>query len=247
MRILSIEEQDLCTRILTGSGQNNFIGNIIDHKLAGVCINIIKNPQNVFLEFTTRNQIPLEESEQIINRINEISFFILTTVNLINLLEKEGYILLIQRVTQPSNNPRFGGCIDSLPSVTSYFADENIANLLVKYCDKEMIATEEFKRFCERKFLARDEQRFRTQFCVSIFALSMATLALLVNTFFNLLPKFTGGTKIKQEQIDTLSSGLKLVENKIDSINKTLRQDKSVVIDTSHLKSPKNIRTPKQK
>lgn len=67
----------------------------------------------------------------------------------------------------------------------------------------------------------------------------MTTIALLVNTFFNLLPKFTGGTKIKQEQIDTLSSGLKSIENKIDSINKTVRQYKSVVLTTNHLTSPK--------
>jgi len=238
MRMLSKEEQGLCLRILKGSGENNFLGNIIIHKLGGVCIDITKNPPNVFLEFTTRNQFPTsEESQVMIEKINEISFFILTTVNLISLLEKEGYILTIQRATQPSNHSRFGGCVGNLPSVTSQFTDTNVSDLLVNYCDKEMIATEEFQRFCERNFIARDEQRFQTQFLVSILALSVTTIALLVNTFFNLIPKFTGGTKIKQEQIDTLSRGLRSVENKIDSMNKTVRQYKSVVLDTSNLQT----------
>jgi len=242
MRILSTEEQDLCSRILKGSGQNNFLGNIIDHKLAGVCIDITKNPQNVFLEFTTRNKFPTsEEGEVMIARINEISFFTLTTVTLINLLEKEGYILLIQRATVPSNHSRFGGCIGNLPSVTSQFTDKNISDLLIQYCDKEIIATEEFKRFCKHKFIARDEQRFQTQFIVSIFALILTTIALLVNIFFNLLPKFTGGTKIKQEQIDTLSSGLKSVENKIDSLNKNVQQYKNAGSDIIHLSKSKKF------
>ncbi|MDE3182918.1 MAG: hypothetical protein KGM16_05820 [Bacteroidota bacterium] len=246
MRILSNDEQELCVRILKGSGNNNFLGNIIDHKLRGICIDITKNPQNVFLEFTVRStDLTFEESQDIIDRINEISFFILTTVNLINLLEKEGYILTIQRATQPSNHSKFGGCVGNLPSVTSQFTDKNISDLLVNYCDREMIATEEFKRFCERKFIARDEQRFQRQFLVSILALSVTTIALLVNTFFNLLPKFTGGTKIKQEQIDTLSSGLKSVENKIDSVNKTVSKYKNISVDTNSLQKPKNIKAAK--
>ena len=248
MRILSKDEQELCVRILKGSGNNNFLGNIIDHKLRGICIDITKNPQNVFLEFTVRSTtLTFEESQNIIDSINEISFFILTTVNLINLLEKEGYILTIQRATQPSNHSKFGGCVGNLPSVTSLFTDKNISDLLVNYCDREMIATEEFKRFCERKFIARDEQRFQTQFLVSILALSVTTIALLVNTFFNLLPKFTGGTKIKQEQIETLSSGLKSVENKIDSINKTVSKYKNISVDTNRLQNQKNIQPTKHK
>ena len=38
MRILNKNEQDLCKRILAGNGNNNYLGNIINNKLWGVCI-----------------------------------------------------------------------------------------------------------------------------------------------------------------------------------------------------------------
>jgi len=221
MRMLSKEEQDLCKRILKGSGQNNFLGNIIDHKLSGVCISITRQPQNVELEFSNSNPVLTDDDAmKMVDRINEISFLILTTVNLINLLEKEGYIMLIRRGKGVTNFSKFGRCIGNIPSVTSYFGDKSISDLLIDYVDKEMIATVEFQRFCKRKFIARDEQRFKIQFRITLSALLVAILALLLNTFFNALSRFTGGTKIKTEQIDTLSKGLNLVENELKLLNR---------------------------
>ena len=151
------------------------------------------------------------------------------------MLEKEGYIMLIRRATNLPNTSKFGGCIGGMPSVRHQFSDPNIARLLIDYNSKEIEVTDEFRRFCDHGFVGRDEQRFRRQISRSTSALVIAITALLLNIFFNLLPKFTGGTKIKQDQIDILVSGLKSVENKVDSLNNTVIQYKSFLTDTDRL------------
>lgn len=236
MRILSKGEQELCARILKGNGQNNYLGNIIDNKLGGICIVIVRNPQSVSLEYTIENQYPTpEESESIIKSINEISNFILTAISLINLLEKEGYILILKKADQ-GNASRFGGCISNLPCVSSQFVDDNISNLLIKFVDKEIIVTEEFRRFCKDKYIARDERRFTKQYIISTSALVITTLALFTNTFFNILPRITGGTRIKQEQIDTLSYGIGRVKNAIDTLNRNIIKRDTTRINRSKKK-----------
>src|SRR5882672_9973677 len=134
MRLLNGEEQALCIKILDGNGHNNYLGNIIDHQLEGVCISVLFDTGIVNLEFTIQNQFPTDkETEHIIERVSQISIEILTAVNLINILEKDGYIMLLQRANQMDNHSKFGRCISNLPSVTYQFPYKAISNLLKDY------------------------------------------------------------------------------------------------------------------
>jgi len=232
MRRLNKNEQDLCLRILNGDGNNNYLGNLIDHKLNGVRISLTRNPPNVDLLFTIQNAMPTdEEAEIVIDRVQEISVEILTVVNLINLLEKDGYIMLLQRTNQVDNNSIFGRGIGNMPAITSHFADRKISELLIDYTTKEIFVTEEFRQFCKHNFVARDEQRFRRQILITTTALVVATLALVVNTVFNLLPKFTGGTKIKQEQIESIRTDLTKINSTLDKINNQAVQTSDKLIE----------------
>jgi len=183
MRILSSEEQDLCKRILDGSGDNNYLSNIIYHRLGGISIAVRRSTKKVELLYTTQNRIPTAEEQQgAIDKIGEIQVLILTTVNLIRLLEKEGYIMLIRRTTNVSDYSEFGQAVVNLPKIGSDFADDKISELLIEYVDKEIYATEEFKVFCENGYIARDEQRYRNQLRRTSGILIVAIIALLLNT-----------------------------------------------------------------
>jgi len=232
MRLLNQEEKDFCKRILDGDGDNNYLGNIIDIKLWGVRISITRNTQNVDLLFTIKDNRPTdEESKMIIQRSKDISALILNAVNLIKLLEKENYIMLLQRATTIPNASKFGQGIGNLPCISSNFSDPTISKLLIDFVDKEIFVTEEFRQFCTKKFIARDEQRFRKQVSITTAALSVTIIALIVNMFFNLLPKFTGGTKIKQEQIDSVRTDLKGINSAIDSLNGQIKQTTKNILD----------------
>lgn len=119
-----------------------YLGNIINHKLSGVCISITKQPKDVELIFTRQNATDFptdEEGEFIIQRIKEVSLEILEAVNLINMLEKEGYILLLQATSNIPNTFKFGGCVSYLPSIPYTFSDEKISDLLLEFVNKEIL------------------------------------------------------------------------------------------------------------
>lgn len=234
MRTLNHEEKELCSRILKGHGRNNFLGNLIDDKIAGVRIHIIKSRKEVTLLLQTRNQVPLpEEHEQIIARIEQIRDYLITVINLLHMLDKEGYILLIQNSTHVDDEKQFGPGVRNLPAISSSFADGKIAELLIDYTDKEIYVTEAFREFCNNDYIANDLHRFRRQIRIAKSALIVAASALLLNTFFNAWSKFSGGTSIKKEQIDTLAYRLKAIEDKLS--------------DTLKVKIPVKVNPPSKK
>jgi hypothetical protein len=184
MRILNEIEKELCRRILEGVGPNNFLGNIIYNKLNGVCIHVDIEQKQSHLIFTIYNNIE-EEQTSILNRIQSLSYYILQTVNLIELLEREGYILLLERSINSQEPTTFGGCVQNLPRITHNFVDQNVIDLICKYSNKEIYITEEFERFCKKNFLARDEQRFQRQTTFTLIAITIAIIALIFNIYIN--------------------------------------------------------------
>jgi hypothetical protein len=232
MRLLNREEQDFCRRILEGDGDNNYLGNIIDKKLWGVRISITRNPQNVDLLFTIQNAQPTdEELEMTIQRSREISYLILNVVNLLKMLEKDNYIMLLQRATTIPNHSDFGQGVVNLPSISSNFSDPTISKLLIDFVDKEIFVTEEFRQFCQNKFIPRDERRFRKQSRNQWIAIGVALFAALTNFVFNTLAKLSDGTKIKQEQVNTIREDLKAINSNLDSIGTQTKIASEKIID----------------
>ncbi|KDN54585.1 hypothetical protein [Flavobacterium seoulense] len=221
MRILSKLEQEICKRILKNSGSNNFIANIIDNDLKGVCIEVKRNPKKAGLIFTINSDLPTsEEKKYIIDKTEELSVFILQVVNLLKMLEKDGYILLLERGSNSKEDNKFGRCVINLPSVEYSFKDDNIISLLCEYTNKEIYSTDEFKRFCENGFVPRDEQRFKKQIKITQTALFVAISALLFNVGYNLFKTTPDSIKINQDQHQNLSMGFYEIKNRLDSIIK---------------------------
>jgi len=218
MRILSDTEKDLCRRILKGKNGYNVIPNIIDDKLQQVLISIDKSSNKVEIIFPVRSiQLKNEDTQTIIERINDVSLLIVTICNLIALLEKEGYIMTVNQATEPNTKSKFGQGTGNMPNNVSHrFPDRKVNDLLVEYVDKNIIITPEFERFCKKGFIARDEQRFTRQIRLAYCAFGVALFAALVNVS----SKFSNGTAIKQQQIDTLSSSLTRITVRLDTLNK---------------------------
>ncbi len=237
MRLLGTTEKEICNRILLNNGRNNFLANIIDQDLNGVCILTSHSPRTASLEFTIAGQLPTPaETNAIISRTEDLSLFILQTVNLLKMLEEDGYILLLERGSNSNQPSKFGRCVGNLPSVTYTFQDPNVINLLCEYSKKEIYSTEEFVRFCKKGYVPRDEQRFRFQIRITQIALAVATLALLFNVYINFRDKGIQNTKIDVTQFDKLinsmsniqkelnrnTTEISMAEKKIDTIEKSV-------------------------
>lgn len=216
MRRLSPEEKRIARLINDGKG--NSLAILLDPFLLGVRISITEQPHDVELLFETQSAVPTSDEESIIvEKIRRLSIEIVTVVNLINLLEKENYIILYQpaRTDYPIE---IGRGAFNLPSTSSRVFDPKITDLLIDYATKDIIATAELSAFVKHGFITRDEQRYRIQLCVSSIAIVIALFAALTNFGFNLWTKLTGGTQIQQDQIDTVTKEMIKIENRLDTL-----------------------------
>lgn len=173
MRLLSKLEQQLCWLILQGDGHYNYLANILDGYLPDAKIYVSKQKeqeeqkeQKVYILYKMfardRENFPFDERDAQIRRL------ILVTVNLIKLLEQEGYIMLFMSTTVEPNLS-IGAGPDKITSVDgeeeiietrSDIEDASVIKLLIEYNPKEIYVTEEFRVFCANGCIPRADVQF---------------------------------------------------------------------------------------
>lgn len=166
MRLLSKLEQELCWLILQGDGRNNYLANILHSYLPDAKITTNKEKQTVCIRYKMFAQdyecFPLFERDAQIRRL------ILETVNLIKLLQQEGYIMLFMNASEEPNSS-IGAGPDILISadgeeqtveIESEIKDAYVIQLLAEYSSKAIYVTEEFRVFCENDYIPRSDVQF---------------------------------------------------------------------------------------
>ncbi|MGN8059716.1 hypothetical protein ACTJKN_25795 [Pedobacter sp. 22163] len=238
MRQFSSEEQHI-TKIISEGKETN-VQTLLDKKLLGVRISLDRTAKTHDLLFQiVQRPISPPEFQALVERVGQLTLDIIITVNLLKMLADEHYIILVERTNIIPTKFEFGQGASNAASVKYKFADENVGGLLLDYASKEIITTPELTRFVEQGFIARDEQRFQLQiatatnalkiskraFRLSIAAISLTFLGMCINLFFNIRSYMSSGIKIKQEQIDTLSSDFNAVKQDLDTLISINRND----------------------
>ena len=193
MRLLSKLEQELCWRILQRDGHYNYLANILDGYLPDAKIYVrkqkVQEEQKVQKVQKEKNEEKKKEKKEkkepevyilykmlardsenfpIGERDAQIRRLILVTVNLIKLLEQEGYIMLFMSTTVEPNFS-IGAGPDKIISVDgeeettetkSPIKDASVIKLLIEYNPKEIYVTEEFRVFCENGCIPRSDVQF---------------------------------------------------------------------------------------
>lgn len=85
----------------------------------------------------------------------------------------------------------------------------------------DIIPTDEFRRFCSRGFIARDEQRFQRQIHFTVGALAVSTLLLVLNMAFTFWPKMTGESKKTLIKLDSMITDIHEIRSTLFSPKKT--------------------------
>ncbi|WP_288472220.1 hypothetical protein [uncultured Porphyromonas sp.] len=192
MRLLSKLEQQLCWLILQGDGHYNYLANILDDYLPDAKIYVSKQEeQEVYILYKMfardRENFPFDERDAQIRRL------ILVTVNLIKLLEQEGYIMLFMSTTVEPNLS-IGAGPDKIISVDgeeeiietrSDIEDASVIKLLTEYNPKEIYVTEEFRAFCANGCIPRSDVQFNQNLELTKQSLELAKQSLDKAEFSN--------------------------------------------------------------
>lgn len=178
MRRLSEQEKNLCCLILRGDGPNNFLGNILDPYLPDATICMWYEREKPRLMIIHENPHRDRSEDLIFKRETELRKLLLVTVNLIQLLEREGYIMLFMPMTRQGSQmiemgARYNtGCraeevenrkicsVKDCLRIGSDIQDDVVAELLIKYASREIYVTEEFRAFCENGYIPRSDIQF---------------------------------------------------------------------------------------
>lgn len=219
MRLLNDLEKLYCERIVTGANQKkNNMSLIVEPDLADVLVRIHrkKGVPSVDVNFDNSNVVRTTDSKtanstwtsriEDPNRLRSVYLNLITAVNLIKLLEKDGYVLTYQDDEIPEDVAFGRGKVDFGTMGLFYdMSDDDLIKDIKRYAVRDLIVTEEFRRFVHEGFIARDEQRYKRQIRTALIALIVASFAALSNFGFNLHTKFSKKeTQISQNQIDTL-------------------------------------------
>lgn len=190
MRELSPFEQNLFRRICTGKGN---LANLLDPFLERVRIKFNRKTNQVEIFVETSKATPDEDEIGIVlGIIEKTTEVIITAVSLIKLLEKEGYIFLYTNANDQDVIGEFGQGYTKESSISNSFPDTKISELIIEYCSKEIIVTEEARAYLDNGFITREEKRHRQNqkstnrnIKISRWAVTIAIVALLGETGFN--------------------------------------------------------------
>ena len=200
--------------------------------------------KDIFLDFANNNvdiraDYNLYTQGTLINEINQLTLEIVVTVNLLQDLQKFGYISLFQDAPTPQNI-RYGQLANGNHYITSTINDNNVKKLLLDFSLKSIIIGQPFMTFIDNNFKTNDEintERTNLQAthdsAVNTRNLKIAVIALIISTSLNFWEIYNstmevqyGRMQIEQEQTVKLNNTqLKTLLNHYNKIiNDTLKQ-----------------------
>ncbi|SEI46434.1 hypothetical protein SAMN04487995_0945 [Dyadobacter koreensis] len=249
MRSLNELEKDFCRRILALDAAkiedpNSFLNltTVVTEFVGDVSIVINSEENSVIIKrlggfVNGVLQVNIRENDSVIRTL-------VVAINLLILLEKEAYISLFH-IIPAQRNVVFGPWVAQVEHSSSPMYDTTLMTKIIEYATKEIIISDEFRRFCNEGFIARDEQRFAQQIDRattsasnssisarnssrsarnSTIALYISTSALLLSLLVNYnnhieskksVPKTI---VVEHRQMDGLVSRLNSINNSIDSL-----------------------------
>lgn len=232
-----------------GEGKN--LPNLIDPFLERIRIRLNRQENRVdILAESSQPQPADNEVEQILDRINRASEIIVSAVNLLNLLEREGYIILYTAASQIDNKLTFGQGAFNLPHVTYPFPDQRISELLIKYSTQEIVFTPEANEYVDSDFITRDEQRHRENIsvtkrsiCIAWIGVAIAIISSIVGIGFDIYDHNKPKDNTDLEKIENIDNDLdktnECLEKLIDLQSEELTQFRNLIPADTHSKGKK--------
>lgn len=221
MRLLNSGERAFCKQLVNFGSAHFYFGDLVDEKLTEVGLTVDSANRKAALLLPPRSE---SNAEQL--RFKAIST-LLTMVSVLELLEKDGYVLLFRISSRTEEQYRFGRKDVDLKDALVYpIIDDRTLTLLCKYSRKDIIPTDEFRRFCSHGFISRDEQRFKRQISFTVSALAVSTALLVLNMAFTFWPKMSGESKKTMNKLDSMITDIHDIRS---SMEKSKKQDSLMV------------------
>jgi hypothetical protein len=164
MRPLSSFEKRLLGKMIEISKQpeaSNNIMNLLDEDLEGVRLSVNREERTAQLMFEVHGVgLPtLLELQQITSRVTPLMQLIISAINLIQYLEKEGYVILFRRVEFPSNVVEFGRGATNVPYQAFPIPDAKVVEFLIQGIELVIIVVEPLIQYVKDGYRTPEDRR----------------------------------------------------------------------------------------
>lgn len=221
---------------------NNFeksiINKILDFYERGITPNIasvidpLLNNKDIVLDFE-HEQVELRADIQYFNEgsitevVQRITKELITTVNLLEYLEKDGYVATFQESNVESPF-RYGQLVQGHQYVTYNFVDYKLKDLLLNYSLKSILVNQELIDFVKHGYQSKTDFSSRRSINIAVYSLIVTASLSLIGLIFNYisLPPMTIDKKSIQEIVEPINKiyFLDSLENEQNTIiNKNIK------------------------
>ncbi|NQV17212.1 MAG: hypothetical protein HQ534_01520 [Armatimonadetes bacterium] len=161
-------------------------------------------------------------------KISNLENVILSLVNILQYLEKNGLIIIYTRAKQAKSIVQYGKKLGN-NWLNFDFPDKRVIDLLIQYAGKNIIATNELITLEGNKFISTDEIRFKKQYCNTIIAIILSFIIGIMSIVFNIISSNQASRQIKvnnrrynnlQDRINMVDSLISLDKLKIIELKK---------------------------
>lgn len=215
MRNFSDFEKSLIQRIITGTSS---IPNLCDVFLEGVRISIKlqDNAVDLLLQEDIVNSPSLGEI------VNEISRKIITTVNLIQYLTREGYIVLYHNANRADDPFIFGRGIENVSFVTYEFPDTSTVEILLSSFNKAFLVTQSLIDYVNQGFVTPEEKKQRQNIRAAWLAIIVSSFIGIVGIVLNIIA-LSKDTKIDQAQLESMNKASTQISENVKSVSENIK------------------------
>jgi hypothetical protein len=211
--------------LFTKSASSNIVSNIIDEYVTGIKVKIIPKKGAVEFLFETHSGAP-SESEKIsmLERVNSLSVVIVTFINLLQYLEREGLALVFKRALPDAKEILFGRQNPDAKTFAVALPDKEIAKAFAKYVEMEFVLTQTLVQLVRGGYMTPSEKTVQYTNEAVQRGLRMAWYGIFAAIFVGVIGFagywFFGNSTVKQ--LDGVEKKFDNIITSIQSVNSTL-------------------------
>ncbi|MDC1068432.1 hypothetical protein OAQ99_04665 [Candidatus Kapabacteria bacterium] len=227
MRSLNEFEQSIIDRIvdyhITKKISPNFIA-ILDHLIENININLDYKNRAVEIQA----DIKFYDDSTIIEVVQRLNVELLVMVNLIKLLEVEGYISTYLQAT-PEENSTFGRLIVGNKFITYQIVDKDLIEKILNYSYKTILVDESLLQFVKNNYRSDSKKKSDRNIKIAIYSIVISSVIGLIGLYFSYESNKEKPLRIHEESINKITEPIKEITNTnqkiligIDTLTKTL-------------------------
>ena len=163
MKTFSNDEKNLIRGFYTAKNNGGFLYNHLWDKLDKEILIIDKAAGSVKLYYPNEDRDPTQQTiNDAISKMAEIEKEILVISNLLNYLEKNGYIQTILSTENAAPVETIQKGFPSRVPITREFPDEAVNRLLIGYLDKRVVTSPDLDELVQKAFVSKEDRQFKT-------------------------------------------------------------------------------------